>query len=225
MTRDVLTIGPEESLAAIATLMTHRRIRRLPVVEVSSAGPVLVGIVSYSDVLHAFPANINPFSAVAEESLTKYSSTHGESKMTARGIMRGNPLTTSPDEPIEQVAQLMRVKKIGALPVLQGKTLVGLITESDLFRAFASIFETKASGVRITFDVSSGEDIFPVVAEIVHKHRLRVVTFVTLLNHARPLCVVEVTGREVGAMIEDIWKSKHSVVNVIHLKVHDPVKQ
>ncbi|NDU85069.1 MAG: CBS domain-containing protein [Ferrovum sp.] len=53
-------------------------------------------------------------------------------------------LTIALDEPIERVAQLMRTKKIGALPVLQGNTLVGLITESDLFRAFASIFETKA---------------------------------------------------------------------------------
>ncbi|WP_297477625.1 CBS domain-containing protein [Ferrovum sp.] len=215
MTRRLLTVTPEDSLVAVADLMTRHRIRRIPVVKESPSGARLEGIISYSDVLHVYPKEANPFSPVSRETLMAEFPL--ESNLKVRDLMRANPLTTTPEEPIERAAQLMRDKKIGALPVVQGRNLVGLITESDLFRAFASIFETDAKGIRVTFDISAGEDVFPKLSEIVLKHKLRLITFVTLQKHERPLCVVQVSGAQVENMIEDLWAFKHPVVSVIHL--------
>ena len=69
MTRELITVDPTASLANIAATMARHRIRRLPVVSPSPEGPRLLGLISYSDVLHAFPADINPFSVNAAQSV------------------------------------------------------------------------------------------------------------------------------------------------------------
>ncbi len=216
MVKDLLTVGPEEPLGDIACLMARHRIRRLPVVRQTADGNKLLGIVSYSDVLHVVPADLNPFSVAARDDL--FSRPDQLLNSTAEDIMHENPLTITPNDPIEQAAQLMLDKKIGALPVMHQDHLVGMITESDLFRAFVSLFEAKEPGVRVTFDISSGEDIFPVVADLVKKHHLRLHTMVSLPHHTRALCVISVFGQHVEKMVEDLWKSRHAVVNVIPLK-------
>jgi Predicted transcriptional regulator, contains C-terminal CBS domains len=212
MVKDLLTIKPESPLGDIASLMARHRIRRLPVVAEDHA---LLGIVSYSDVLHAFPPDINPFSAVAEDDLHRL----GEDSrgLTARDIMHPNPLSIASTDPIEKAALLMRDKKIGALPVMDNHRLVGLITESDLFRAFSALFDTREAGVRITFDISSGEDVFPVVSQLITTHHLKLHTFVSLPHHSRPLCVVNIFGKNAHKMVDALWASKHAVVNVIPL--------
>ncbi|MBU6995898.1 CBS domain-containing protein [Ferrovum myxofaciens] len=217
MTWDLLTVNPETPIDEIANLMATRRIRRLPVVEKLPNGLKLLGIISHTDILHAFPAEINPFSVVGADILAERYKQSGEAVITAAEIMKSNPLTVTADEPIERAARLMREHKIGALPVVRDDVLVGLISESDIFKAFISIFEASSPGKRITFDISQGEDVFFLVAEQAKKHKLRVITYVTLQNHSRPLCVVEVIGSGVDAMLEDIWKSKHAVVSVINV--------
>jgi hypothetical protein len=106
------------------------------------------------------------------------------------------------------------------LPVVRNEQLAGIITESDLFRAFANIFDPGSHGVRITFDNAKGEDVFPLIAQVTHHHRLRVTSFVSLLKHERPVCVVQVIGENTEAMLNDIWKSHHQVISVIQL--HGP---
>jgi acetoin utilization protein AcuB len=68
MTRDVLTITPDATLVEMATLMMRRRIRRLPVVSAPGERGSLLGVVTHSDVLHAFPPDINPFAINAADS-------------------------------------------------------------------------------------------------------------------------------------------------------------
>lgn len=214
MTQELITVGPTEHLSEIAGTMARRRVRRLPVVEAVPGGNRLLGIVSHSDILHAFPADVNPFTAVSTETLA-LKGQPADLAIIAADIMCQDPKTTTPQEPIELAARKMRDHKIGALPVLHNEILVGLITESDMFRAFTSIFESISVGVRITFDISRGEDVFPLVASAVATHHLQLITFVTLQKHPHPVCVVEVSGKEVEALVEDFWKSHHAVISVI----------
>ena len=216
MTQELVTVGPAEHLSEIASVMSRRRIRRLPVVEPASGGNRLLGIISHSDVLHAFPLDVNPFSAVAAETLA-LKGQPADLAIIAADIMCQNPQTTTPQEPIELAARKMRDHKIGALPVVHNEHLVGLITESDVFRAFTSIFESTSPGLRITFDISKGEDIFPLVASMISAHHLKLITFVTLQKHPHPVCVVEVSGNEADALVEDFWKSHHTVISVIKI--------
>ena len=217
MTRELITVDPAASLAHIAATMARHRIRRLPVVSPSAEGPRLVGIVSNSDVLHAFPADINPFSANAADSVATLERTGGRARVYAADLMTRDPLVTAPDAPIEAAARVMRDRKIGALPVVSEHTLVGLITESDIFRAMIEVFETEDRAVRITFSLKPGEDVLPLVAGIAKQRGMRVTSFMALPSHQPPVCVVQLAGQKVNETLEDVWNSQHRVLNAVHL--------
>ena len=218
MTRELITVDPAASLAHIAATMSRHRIRRLPVVSPSAEGPRLVGIVSNSDVLHAFPADINPFSANAADSVAALERTGGRARVYAADLMTRDPLVIAPDAPIESAARIMRDRKIGALPVVSEQTLVGLITESDIFRAMVEVFETQDRAVRITFSLGPGEDVLPLVAEIAKRRGMRVTSFMALPAHEPPVCVVQLAGEKTEETLDDVWKSKHRVLNVVQLQ-------
>jgi acetoin utilization protein AcuB len=214
MTRELLTITPDMSVAEAATLMSHRRIRRLPVVARSAGGERLLGMITATDVLHAFPPNVNPFAVVnsgAQRTLTRV----GE-------LLLAEPVTVAPDAPIEEAARLMCERKIGGLPVVREGRLVGLITESDIFRAFVSVFSGPNSGVRLTFELAPEEDAFRYMAGIALKHEVQVTSlFISQQNEAR-VCVVRVDGPGVDKLVEQLWASKHRVLNVLNLKAEEP---
>ena len=218
MTKDPISVEPNFALTDLATLMSRREFRHVPVVATLREDPPrLVGIVTAADILHEFPPELNPFSATGPDMLATQTLTAHKLPVLASDIMTRNPLTIEPEAPIEAAARTMRDRKIGALPVTREGHLVGLITKSDIFRALVGIFESATSGARITFDISHGEDVFPLVATLAQKRHLRVVTFVSMQQHERPVCVVEVSGIEVDKFLDDVWKSQHRVLSVIRL--------
>ena len=123
----------------------------------------------------------------------------------------------APDAPIESAARLMRDHKIGALPVVTEGILVGLITESDIFRAMVEVFEAPDRAVRITFSLAPGEDVLPLVADIARRRGMRVTSFMALPRHEPPVCVVQLAGSQVEETLEDVWKSRHRVMNIVNL--------
>jgi acetoin utilization protein AcuB len=207
MTRDPLTATPDTPAVEAAKLMAQNHVRRLPIVEHWADGPRLLGIVSAKDVIHAFPPDVNPFAIEGPDArLTR--TTVGE-------IMTASPRTVTPDTPIEEAAAMMCAQKIGALPVLRDKTLAGIITESDIFRAFVSLFGSDEAGARITFDATKNEDVFEVVGKLSKRHRLKVLSLVWTQHDQLPVCVVRVAGDNIDRMLDELWNSGHPVVNVI----------
>jgi acetoin utilization protein AcuB len=214
MTRDVLTTEPGATLLSVAQTMAQRKIRRLPVTETSDAGKTLLGIISSTDIWRAFPRDVNPF-ALDGKAVTPISGLPA----SVSEVMTRDPITTTSEAPIEEAARIMRDRKIGGLPVLSNGHLVGLITESDIFRAFVELFEPSGEdGVRITFNISKQEDVFALMTSLASRRHLRVVNFVVLQKHERPMCVVHVTGEAIEELLDDVWKSRHQVVSVIHLE-------
>ena len=207
MTRDLVTIGPETPITEAAALMSQKRIRRLPVVESDSRGMHLLGIISAKDILHAFPSNINPFAIIAPDAQATPDRTSQ--------IMSCHLQTTTPETPIEEAARLMTENKIGSLPVLHERKLVGLITESNIFRAFVSFFEPPERGARITFDISSGEDIFNFISREAARRKLRILSLISSQQDNLPVCVVRIAGNDVNALLDDLWNSGHRVINVL----------
>jgi CBS domain-containing protein len=100
-------------------------IRRLPVVDRGR----LVGIVTLGDVREAQPSHAT--------TLSIYELNYLLSNLTVDEIMTRNPLTISPDAMIREAALVMLQHKIGGLPVMEDSRLVGIITESDIFRVLA----------------------------------------------------------------------------------------
>ena len=220
MTREVVTVNRSDSLAHAAQLMAEGRFRHLPVVDAGGESPRLAGIVSAPDIVHAVPLAVNPFSAAGLDAL----SAPGQKAVTVGDVMTPNVLTTTPDAPIEYAAALMRERKVNALPVLRNGELAGLITESDIFRAFVDIFAAADAGARITFDVAGDEDVLPLLATLVANHGLRLTSMVSIANGDRHFCVVRVAGTAVDAFLEDLWKSKHRVESVIRQPAAEPAE-
>ncbi len=213
MTPNIITIAPDATIAEAAALMAKRRVRRLLVVNPKANDAHLLGIVSATDILHAFPPDVNPFAIEPRHSPDEFLAVHQ--------IMKGNPLTVRPDTPIEEAAHLMRIHKIGALPVVRDAKLVGVITESDIFRAFASLFASPEAGVRITFYLDQKEDAFSLIAGLTAGHAVHVLSLFTSVQADSPVCVVQLTGKGMEAFLEAMWKSKHRVLNVLHIASHD----
>ena len=128
MTRGVLTVGPETPCGSVRRLMDEHGIRHVPVV----AGERLVGMVSDRDVRSAGA---------------------GSGAITAR-IMTPYPVTVTPETRVEHAAQLMLDGRFGSLPVADGHTLVGIVTYTDLLRAFVRVIET-ATQERIAVEFSA----------------------------------------------------------------------
>ncbi len=123
MTRDVITITPDTSLHEAHRLMTEKRVRRLPVVDRGK----LVGIVTLGDVRGAEPSAASTLSVWEMNKLL--------ANLKVSEIMTREPTTISQEATISTVAEIMLEKKFSGLPVVddQGQ-LVGIITESDIFR-------------------------------------------------------------------------------------------
>lgn len=114
----LITIHPEASLAEARALLDHHRIRHLPVIEDGK----LLGILTDRDIR----------SAAAASSL--------EQGMVGEAMTR-NVITVAPETPIQEAAKLMVVHHIGGLPVVRGRALVGIITETDLLNALVEVMD------------------------------------------------------------------------------------
>jgi acetoin utilization protein AcuB len=171
-------------------------------------GP-LVGIISKGDVLGGAPANLNPFSPASDG--------HPGLDVPLRPIMTAAPVTVAADVPLEVAAQIMVDRRIGGLPVMTGPRLVGILTESDLFRAFAAALGGGGAGLRITFELRAGEDVVPMVVKLAAHHRQRVTSVATYAVGGRTLAVVRLQGPESEALVDELWKTGHQVRSVLRL--------
>jgi acetoin utilization protein AcuB len=211
MTGDPTTIGPATTVAEAAVLMARRHIRRLLVIAPSVGEPRLVGIVSAGDIARAFPADVNPNAAFVPESIAPE---------PIAEIMTRNVLTTTPETPIEEAAHIMETRKVGALPVMRGARLVGIITESDVFRAFVEIIAPQRAGFRVTFELDDDEDVAETMLDLCRRHHL-VLTSLLAFRHPdrrtgqeRRLAVARLEGAVTDTVLDAIWKAHHRVLAV-----------
>lgn len=146
MTSPAVTITPETPFQDALKLMRDKKFRRLPVVD--SAGKI-VGIVSERDMLHASPSPAT--------SLSVWEVNYLLWKLKISDIMTHNVLTLQQDTPIEDAANLMVTHKIGGVPIVDdsGK-VVGVITETDIFRAFVEMLGGGEHGLRLMVQVPAG---------------------------------------------------------------------
>lgn len=123
MTPDPITITPDTTLPEAHRLMMAHSIRRLPVIENGR----LVGIVTLGDVRGAEPSGAT--------SLSIWEVNYLLSKLRIDEIMTPRPFTISADATLGEAAQMMLKYKVSGLPVVdENQKVVGIITESDIFR-------------------------------------------------------------------------------------------
>jgi acetoin utilization protein AcuB len=141
MSSPVVTLSPDMTVSSAMGLMKENKIRRAPVVEEGE----IVGIVSNKDLIEVTP--------VLQNYLKSWEQKYLESEITVSQVMKTRVITIDEDTPIEEAAKIMSDNKIGGLPVTRNDKLIGMITETDIFRLFVELMGARASGVRVTFVV------------------------------------------------------------------------
>ncbi|HOU11489.1 MAG TPA: CBS and ACT domain-containing protein [Anaerolineae bacterium] len=139
MTTNPVTITPEMPVAEALSFMRQHNVRRLPILNKKRK---LVGIISEKDLLYASPSPAT--------SLSVYEVGYLLSKLKVEEIMTKNVVTVAPDAPLEEAARIMADSKIGGLPVVDGDRLVGIITETDVFKTILEMMGARQTGVRLT---------------------------------------------------------------------------
>ena len=133
MIPDPITIAEKASVSEAIELMNRNSIRHLPVV---SHQKYICGFITLTDLKQGIiPSMLGD--------------------LTLSDLMIRDPITVAPDEDIEAAAQLIYKYKIGGMPVLKGKRLVGIITESDILRAFIDMLGILSASSRIDVEIGT----------------------------------------------------------------------
>jgi acetoin utilization protein AcuB len=138
MSRPVISVSPEESINDVLAMFRREHIRRAPVLKEGK----LVGIVSERDLLNASPSSATTLSVWEVNYLI--------SKVKVKDVMSKKVITVDKDTPIEEAARIMADKKIGGLPVTSSEKVVGVITETDLFKVFLELMGARHKATRVT---------------------------------------------------------------------------
>jgi acetoin utilization protein AcuB len=133
MTREIVTLAPDETVGTALALCRERRIRHLPVLKEGR----LVGIISDRDLRAATPAFGDKERAAALHDVL------------VEDVMATDVIAANPDDPIELAANTMRERRIGCLPVVEGGELVGIITASDVMKALVYLVGANEPGSRM----------------------------------------------------------------------------
>ena len=129
MTGAPITVSPDTSVLDARRLMLKERIRHLLVTDDRR----LVGIITDRDISLNLPSQAT--------SLSMWEVNYLLAKLTVGQVMTKGVIIIGPDQDARAAAQLMLEHKVGALPVLDGEVLIGILTETDILRAFARVPE------------------------------------------------------------------------------------
>ena len=139
MSRPALTVHPEMPIWDAHRLMRKENVRRFPVVDKRGR---LVGIISEKDLLNAAPSQAT--------SLSMHEINYLLSRITVEKVMTKKVITVEEGTPLEDAARIMADLKIGGLPVTRDGEVVGIITETDLFKIFLELLGAREQGLRLS---------------------------------------------------------------------------
>jgi acetoin utilization protein AcuB len=185
MTPNPITVEPDISYPEAMGILRRKKVRRLPVVEQGR----LVGIVVEEDLLSNQPSPATTLSIHEMYALLE--------RLRVRQIMSRPVITVEGVCPVEEAARVMVENKIGCLPVMDGEKLVGIITETDIFKTLVEVLGGQEIGMRLTLRLPDrvGE-LAKVTAQIAQAGgNIIAVTTSRLLEDAQR----EVTVKESGA--------------------------
>lgn len=168
MTTNVITTTETTSMMQASRLMKEHHINRLPVLNADNR---LIGIVSDRDVKEASPSKAT--------SLDMHEIYYLLSEIKVKDIMTREPLVVRVDDSVEEAALIMLEKHIGGLPVVDWSgSLVGIITDSDIFKVLISITGA-AGGIQLAFEISHEKGSLKGVLDALREHNIMIVSVLT----------------------------------------------
>ena len=143
MTKDVVTITPDVSIMKASRLMKEKRIGRLPVVDEDGR---VVGIITDRDIRSASPSKAT--------TLEMHELYYLLSELKTKDVMSKKPVCAKETDSVESIARLMMEKRFGGLPIVNADNqLVGIITDSDIFKVLVDITGADRGGIQLAFEI------------------------------------------------------------------------
>lgn len=168
MASDVITVDENTSMMKALHIMKENNIRRLPVM----ARGALVGIISDRDLKEASPSKAT--------TLDVHELYYLLAEIKVKEIMTKNPVTIHADETVERAAVVMLEHKVSGLPVInKNNEMVGIITQSDVFRAFVNITGIYKGGVQFAFSLDDRPGSIKEVADTIRECGGRIVSILS----------------------------------------------
>lgn len=194
MSRPVITVPPNMPVIDALNLMKREHIRRTPVVKDGK----MLGIVSNEDLINASPSPAT--------SLSVWEINYLLSKIEVKDVMTRQVYTVTENTPLEEAARIMADHKIGGLPVLRDGVIVGIITETDLFKIFLELMGAREAGVRVTALVADQPGRLAKITQMIAGLEGNIIALGTFLGDdpSNRMITLKVTGIEEGKFRTEI---------------------
>lgn len=190
MTKRPITTTPDTPIDEALKLMRDSKVRRLPVLDKKGK---LVGIVTEKDLLYVSPSPAT--------SLSIYELHYLISKIKVEDVMAKNVITVTEYTPLEEAARIMADNKIGSLPVMRDDKLVGIITETDLFKVFLELLGAREKGVRLTMLVPEQKGMLATITRDIAEMGGNIVSLGTFVGE-------DPTNRLITVKVSDVSQDK-----------------
>lgn len=208
MTENPATVTEDTSLLRALEIMRDRKVRRLPVVR----GTELCGILSVSDLYRYVEPIVTIKKTIPELAVEELA------PRSVSQVMIPSPLTVEPNTWLEDVAELMRKNKVGAVPVVKDSELVGIITETDVFSALTQLAHLGETGQRVCFrlPVERKKEVFYNLVELCEQHDVDLLTVMTHAVEAEKshMVMLRFRGGDSDNLVEALWQSEYQVLQV-----------
>ncbi len=169
MTKVVVTVTPETSMMKASKIMKEKGVRRLPVLDSSNR---VVGIVSDRDIKEASPSKAT--------TLDMHELYYLLSEVKVKNIMTPDPVVVRADQTVETVALLLVERHIGGVPVVdEDNKIIGIISDSDLFKIMIQITGVRNGGVQFTFAVEEGHGRLKPIIDLLSEMQASIDTILT----------------------------------------------
>ncbi len=199
MSRTVITLDEDTPIIKALNIMKDNNIRRLPVTK----NEKITGMVTDRDLKEATPSKVT--------SLDVHEIYRLLSEIKVKDIMSKDILTIGPDESIEKAAMLMLKKKISGLPVIEGGKLVGIITQTDIFKALVDISGLNRGGIKIAIEIPDIPGTTQEVINMIRAHDGRILSVMTSYDadkegHRHLFVRTDVEEKKLQELLEIIGK-------------------
>ncbi|MEM5947054.1 CBS and ACT domain-containing protein [Spirochaetia bacterium 38H-sp] len=188
MTKNPVAVTADINILEAKELLKKEKIHRLPVTD--SQGKIQ-GIIAEKDLLYVSPSPATTLNVYEMAGLL--------SKVKVRDIMTKDVITVNPESYIEDAARIMVDNNIGGLPVcMDDGLLVGIVTESDIFKRFVELFGTRKKGVRLTAVLPERKGELADISSVIANAGGNIISIATFLGETsqESLCIIKIEGLE-----------------------------
>lgn len=185
MTSPVLFVAPDMPVQDALAQMRKDRVSRYPVIKNGK----LVGIVSEDDILNASPSDAT--------SLSVWEINYLLSKITVERAMTKDVITVTEDTPLEEAARIMADNRIGGIPVVRGDDVVGIITQTDIFRIFLNMLGGRQPGWRVVAMVKNEPGLLHKLTQAIDEVGGNIIALTTYVDQ-------KIEGGEVTMKVDQI---------------------